>query len=135
MKSVSAVLISALALSASACSSDPWVGYEESLYSSLQAPSPEATAARAEFLEEVVERAESRGTRPPPGFAAECALYQIRRGRPDRAREFLDLEVRHYPESEKLVSALRRLAAGDERALPESNGEDAGDSPQEGSGE
>jgi len=109
------------------CQVDPWVQYEDSLYASLQAPSPEVTAERAAFLETVITRAEERGQRPPPGFCAECALYQVRIGRPERAKAFLDREAEHYPESKVFVSSLRSLLDGGGRALPEAGAEREGE--------
>ena len=96
----------------SSCRGDTLQRYETSLYTVLREPSPEHTAEHAEFLTEAVREAEAEGRKPPPGICIECALYLERTDRTGEAQEFLDRELRYYPESAVVVAVMVRLLAG-----------------------
>lgn len=96
-----------------ACGGDVLQRYETSLYTVLQEPSPEHTADHAEFLREAILEAEAEGRKPPPGICIECALYLDRTDRSGEAREFLDRELRYYPESAEIVAVMIRMLAGE----------------------
>ena len=87
--------------------------YETSLYTVLREPSPEHTAEHAEFLEQAVLKAEAEGRKPPPGICIECALYLDRIVRGGEAQEFLDRELRYYPESAVIIAVMVRVLAGE----------------------
>ena len=100
----------ALALGAG-CTS-PWERYEDSLYTSLKVPGPEAYARHAELLGEVVEEAEAARRTPPPGILAEYGFYLARAGRTAESKKYFAAEKQAYPESATFVESLERTVEG-----------------------
>jgi hypothetical protein len=94
-----------------------WQLYEASAYRVFRTPGPEAFAAHAHLLGRVIDQAESRGERPPPGICAERAFHLWRLGRIEEAVAVLEKEERYYPESKVFVAAQKRFISGGASAI------------------
>ena len=93
-----------------------WQLYEASAYRVFRTPGPKVFAKHARLLSRVIDQAESKGKKPPPGICAERAFHLWRLDRIDEAVAVLDKEEEHYPESKVFVAAQKRLIS--ERAVP-----------------
>ena len=86
-----------------------WQLYEASAYRVFRTPGPKVFAKHARLLSRVIDQAESKGKKPPPGICAERAFHLWRLERIDEAVAVLDKEEEHYPESKVFVAAQKRL--------------------------
>lgn len=94
-----------------------WQLYEVSAYTVFRTPGTESFEAHARLLGRVIDQAESRKEKPPPGICAERAFYLWRLGRIDEAVAALEKEERYYPESEVFTTAEKRLVTGGGSAI------------------
>ncbi len=94
-----------------------WQLYEVSAYSVFRTPGPKVIVAHARLLARVIDQAESKGKKPPPGICSERAFYLWRLKRIDEAVALLQKEEEHYPESKVFVAAQKRFIAGGESAV------------------
>ena len=101
-------VLGALAL-LSACASDPWGSYHDSLHDAISDGTREARIEHAEHLAQIVAAAELAGRKPPPGVYAELAYYQARLGDLAEVDRLLEKELESYPESEKFLGMLQNL--------------------------
>jgi hypothetical protein len=99
----------------------PWDRYDESLYTAVFDPSEESLARHIQTLEGF-----TNSESPPPGLCAELAYYLALAGRNAEAEAWLDRELALWPESSKVVSALRSLITSN----PEPSSEDGEEAPQ-----
>lgn len=106
-----------------------WQLYEVSAYTVFRDPGTESFADHAHLLERVIDQAEARQEKPPPGICAERAFYLWRLGRIDEAVAALEKEEQYYPESHVFAAAQRRLVTGG-RAIDEADA--AGESTANG---
>ena len=93
-----------------------WQLYEVSAYSVFRTPGPKVFAAHARLLGRVIDQAESKGKKPPPGICAERSFYLWRLGRTDEAVAVLEKEEKHYPESKVFVTAQKSFISGGKSA-------------------
>ena len=89
-----------------------WELYEVSAYTVFRSPGKESFAEHALLLERVIEQAEARQEKPPPGICAESAFYLWRLGHIQEAVAALEKEERYYPESHTFAVAQKRLVTG-----------------------
>lgn len=85
-----------------------WGDYSTSLYRLTKDPSKDTLAAHVTTLEKMIEEADRRGLRVPPGIHAELGYLKGKQGdQAARDRHFV-LEIRLYPEArvfaEKLIA-------------------------------
>lgn len=92
-----------IALAACSCQTQ-WDRYDESLYASVFEPSEQTLSRHIQTLEGF-----ASWEAPPPGLCAELAYYLALAGRGDESAVWLDKELAHWPESVKVVEALRSL--------------------------
>ncbi|MAW59404.1 MAG: hypothetical protein CMJ94_01065 [Planctomycetes bacterium] len=83
-----------------------WDRYDESLYASVFEPSEQTLSRHIQTLEGF-----ASWEVPPPGFCAELGYYLVLAGRESEAAVWLERESALWPESAKVVAALRNLIA------------------------
>ncbi|WP_205527251.1 DUF4810 domain-containing protein [Solimonas sp. K1W22B-7] len=86
-----------------------WGDYQPVVYSHFKGDSPEAQQVR---LEQIAQRAQSRGEALPPGFNAHLGLLYLNTGQLDKARGAFEAEETLFPEAKPYMDfLLARLAA------------------------
>ena len=98
-----------------------WQLYEASAYRVFRTPGPRVFAEHARLLGRVIDQAERKGRKPPPGICAERAFHLWRLDRIDEAVAVLEKEERYYPESKVFVAAQKRFISGADSALTPSD--------------
>jgi len=114
------------------CSAPSLEVYDETLYDYLKYATPESLDAHVGTLEDLVERSDARGKTPPPGICAEYGYYLSLRGEPERGYALLLREKELYPESERFVNVLIRIASGEEPIDEAPGDEPPGDEARDG---
>jgi len=112
-----AAAVLSLAMIPAACSGGSMSGYDWSLYDQLKEATPETFEHYVETLEEMRAEAEEQQRKPRPGLHAELGYVLALKGDLERGLRLLDEEVEYYPESEKFVAVMKRLARGDATIL------------------
>ena len=105
------------ALAAAGCAADRWQDYDASLYRRLKDNDSEAMQDHLELLKDVIDQAEEKGERPPPGVYAEYGYGLAIAGDLENGVLYLDRESATYPESGTFVIVLKRVVVGDPRVL------------------
>jgi hypothetical protein len=83
-----------------------WGGYSETLYDLKKEPSEATASAHTAELEEIIAKSDSWRILPPPGVCAELGKTYFEQGKKDLARQLINKETEHYPESKALMSRL-----------------------------
>lgn len=95
------------ALLSGACAKKPlydWGSYEGDLYKVYKSPGSEREFAQD--LRTMIDESRKKGTRTPPGVAAEYGFLQYKAGQLDEAVAYFDLERTSWPESAFLMTRL-----------------------------
>jgi len=112
-----AVVVLSLAVIPAGCGGGSMSSYDWSLYDQLKEATPETFEYYIATLEEMRIEAEEEQRKPRPGLDAELGYALARKGDLDRGLRLLDEEVEHYPEAEKFVRVMKRLARGEATIL------------------
>jgi hypothetical protein len=104
-------------LATGGCAADRWPDYDASLYRRLQENSAQSVQDHLALLKQIIDRAEARGERPPPGVYAEYGYGVAMAGNVEVGLLYLDRETTSYPESRTFVLVLKRVVAGDRKVL------------------
>ncbi len=127
-----ALIVCALCCSGLSCRTPGLELYDETLYDYMKYATPESLEAHLDTLEGIVDRAEERDERPPPGLCAEYGYYVTLAGEPERGMALLLREKDVYPESGPFVDVLIRMTSGQP---PLANPPEAEPAPGEGESE
>ena len=103
-----------------ACGGNSWYRYESSLCHTMEDPSIEAREQHGQLLAKIIEEAQEKGAKPPPGICAEYAYYLVELKKDGQGMQYLDREIAYYPESTTYIIALRRLLQGAKNVVHES---------------
>ena len=103
-----------------------WKGYEDDLYSSYKKPET-APEFEAELLV-IIDEANKKGKKVPPGVAAEYGFAEYRRGNLESAIDYFELEKAAWPESSKLMdTVIVGVRRAEQEPQPPQEAEAAGD--------
>lgn len=83
-----------------------WGDYSSSLYRYTKSPSDETLTAHVATLEKMIEEAERRGLRVPPGIHAELGHLKGKQGDAVARDQHFVAEIGLYPESRAFVERL-----------------------------
>lgn len=83
-----------------------WGDYSDTLYELKKEPSPETIANHKFELEEIISKSKAWHILPPPGICAELGKLYLENGDTSHARELMNQEALHYPESKVLIAML-----------------------------
>lgn len=111
----SAVLVVAALIALAGCQTVTpagyyWGNYSKTLYAYTKSPSQETLAEHTAELQRIIEEAQKRNLRVPPGIHAELGYIEARRGDSALAMAHYQSEMQQYPESRAFVERLSTQA-------------------------
>lgn len=83
-----------------------WDGYSNSLYNLKKNPDDKTMQAHKDNVLKIIEKADYHGKKIPPGVCCEYGYYLFQENNYDEAKNYFNLEIQLYPESEKFVKLL-----------------------------
>lgn len=114
MKKITIILFAGAVVLLSSCQSSPkmykWHGYEDAAYAQLKKTNDKSLEKLLETYEEII--ADQEGTLRetiPPGVCADYGYFLIQAGKVEEGIVLLDKEVELYPESKKLIDAIKEV--------------------------
>ena len=124
MKSIKHLVLISGILFLGACSTTKsiyyWGDYSESAYELKAEPTAESLSSHKKVLQEIINKAQSKNRRIPPGIYMELAKLEIEANNPVVARQLLLQEKSLFPESATMVEAVLKMIDGKE-SLNENN--------------
>lgn len=105
MKLVSVLLLAGV-ISGCATNNNQWGNYSHELYTYYKDSSDKERVELTAELTRIFERAEAKGTNPPPGLYAEYGTLMLSQGQTEQAIIYYTKEKDSWPESAVLMSAL-----------------------------
>ena len=86
-----------------------WGDYSESAYELKHEPSEKSLSEHKNVLMDIVENAERKHKKIPPGIFAELAKIELDANNIEGAKQLLEQEKAHFPESARMVEVLYQL--------------------------
>jgi len=118
IKSTKYLVLVSVIIVLGACSSTKsiyyWGDYSESAYGLKAEPTAESLSTHKNVLQEIINKAQSKNQRIPPGIYMELAKLEIEANNPVVARQLLLQEKSLFPESAIMVEAVLKMIDGKE---------------------
>ena len=83
-----------------------WQDYSHSLYELEKEPSDESYANHKTTLHAIIDNAETKGIKSPPGVCCELGHLYAKEGEVDEAVKYYEMEKELFPESQVFVNKL-----------------------------
>ena len=83
-----------------------WQDYSHSLYELEQEPSDESYANHKTTLHAIIDNADTKGIKTPPGVCCELGYMYSKEGEADDAIKYYEMEKELFPESQVFVNKL-----------------------------
>ncbi len=101
------VLVTITGCSPSSSTTYYWGNYSSSLYDYKKAPDEKTLAAHVTQLVKIIEQADKKGKKVPPGIHAEYGYFLLKEGKEQEGMEHLDKEISLYPESLTFIKIIK----------------------------
>lgn len=112
IKNLTVYIAAAILISGCVQTQYDWGSYPDDLYRHYKNPGDASQLALMEELTKIFQRAEKKGSKPPPGLYAEYGNLQLQKGEIETAILYFEKEKKAWPDSatfmDSLISSLNK---------------------------